>query len=759
MKKFSHITFVLILTGIGLSAPSSATEPTHAVVFNEIMWMGSFVNGNDKWIELRNTTDQEVDISGWLITKLSGGTEKDMLTLPDSMVIEPYGVFLMARYAADDTNSALDVEPDFVNSKVSFSKSPLQLKLYEIQGSDTTLVDVADDGVGSPPAGRDDTLKAAMVRQYSESGPPGVDNGTLPESWKDAEYRSGWDEGTTELGTPGSLEPATVKMNAAEHTVVLYDTFEVAISIEDIIDLFALNINAHFDSTVVRYLSTEGGDFLGSSPDTTIRGWHVGDTMNIGMSRLGPIGGVMGSGIVAHLKFKAIGPDSSRTGFEFDNVRLRNSNLQLIEVVPLPDSVTVVTLKVLDTGPDDGALNVINSTPIWAMFDNDPVILPTSTRFYLIPDEGGTATYDSTYKMMRLDPGSILADTMTYTAVLDSSFGMEEDYTWTFTTSIAGDIFDLDDPTDTDPFDDYIADGIVDGDDLGVLGYFYYSTPDSSYWSPVADLNKDNKVDGSDLAILGLHYGQTSRHYEGPPPEKPARGSNEGLIFALRYPEQPFQKDEPFQVEVYGEHMADLYAWTVYIPFDPTHVEVQEVQAMGPMTDRAALFHRIEKGMLNIGATRLGPGGGLNGYAPLAQITFKAKQEGPPHLTIGAATARDAYLRRIPVAIHSVHIAEIGYTGRPRDFVLAQNVPNPFNPITAIRYALPVEADVRLVIYNLNGQHVRTLVDGHRSAGHHVVRWDGTDDQRLPVASGLYIYRLEIRAPRRILSQKMLLLR
>jgi hypothetical protein len=76
--------------------------------------------------------------------------------------------------------------------------------------------------------------------------------------------------------------------------------------------------------------------------------------------------------------------------------------------------------------------------------------------------------------------------------------------------------------------------------------------------------------------------------------------------------------------------------------------------------------------------------------------------------------------------------------GIPSTFALHQNYPNPFNPSTTISYDLPVRARVKLVIYNLLGQEVATLVNGEQEPGRYNVKFDASG---LP--SGIYFYRLE----------------
>lgn len=93
--------------------------------------------------------------------------------------------------------------------------------------------------------------------------------------------------------------------------------------------------------------------------------------------------------------------------------------------------------------------------------------------------------------------------------------------------------------------------------------------------------------------------------------------------------------------------------------------------------------------------------------------------------------------------VDQVVAVEIGRLDlRPEDYGLDQNMPNPFNPATTINYQIPDAGRVKLVVYNLLGQEVRTLVDMNMEAGFHNILWDGANDFGRQVASGVYIYRM-----------------
>jgi len=93
----------------------------------------------------------------------------------------------------------------------------------------------------------------------------------------------------------------------------------------------------------------------------------------------------------------------------------------------------------------------------------------------------------------------------------------------------------------------------------------------------------------------------------------------------------------------------------------------------------------------------------------------------------------------------------------PEVYSLSQNFPNPFNPTTKFGFGLPEDADVRIRIYNILGQEVKTLVHNHLPAGYRFILWNGTDNYGRNVTSGVYIAVMESKDFRQV--RKMVLMK
>ncbi len=90
-------------------------------------------------------------------------------------------------------------------------------------------------------------------------------------------------------------------------------------------------------------------------------------------------------------------------------------------------------------------------------------------------------------------------------------------------------------------------------------------------------------------------------------------------------------------------------------------------------------------------------------------------------------------------------LGEKPITQQPQYFELQQNFPNPFNPATELSYSLPKSGNVELVIVNLLGQPIRTLVTNSQPAGRHRITWDGRNNFGNQVGSGIYFYRIDVK--------------
>jgi len=90
-------------------------------------------------------------------------------------------------------------------------------------------------------------------------------------------------------------------------------------------------------------------------------------------------------------------------------------------------------------------------------------------------------------------------------------------------------------------------------------------------------------------------------------------------------------------------------------------------------------------------------------------------------------------------------------------YILHENYPNPFNPITTLRYNLPEDALVNINIYDMMGRQVRTLVNSQQTAGFKSVQWNAINDKGTPVSAGIYLYSIEAGQFRQ--TKKMVLLK
>jgi hypothetical protein len=270
-------------------------------------------------------------------------------------------------------------------------------------------------------------------------------------------------------------------------------------------------------------------------------------------------------------------------------------------------------------------------------------------------------------------------------------------------------------------------DGVVHTDDLNVLAPIYGTTPStnpememnigptddwSSYGLP-ATVENTALVNFEDLIIFAMNFGPSG-------PQLPITAATGTGELALRM--QP--ADEGYHLVLSGQ----LKGFSA---------RIESSDALLAATADFPVFFYRDGGAWVVDAVSLS-GNLVDGSTVALHFAGKTTP------VLAAVDGRDA--RNQPLDVATLGLEAL----LPTSYALEQNFPNPFNPTTTIRYALPEVADLRLVLFNALGQEVMVLASGSREAGFHEARLDGSG-----LASGVYVYRLEAG---RFMDQKKLVL-
>ncbi|MBE85315.1 MAG: hypothetical protein CME21_22385 [Gemmatimonadetes bacterium] len=208
------------------------------------------------------------------------------------------------------------------------------------------------------------------------------------------------------------------------------------------------------------------------------------------------------------------------------------------------------------------------------------------------------------------------------------------------------------------------------------------------------------------------------------------------------------------------EEVQNLKGYGFMLQYDEAKYEFVEAKQvvegmMGDADGQSGLFVSSNKtpGEVVVGSMRV-DGSSADGAGELVEFVFRTEE--PPLQT--DFQILDGILVDVAGNVDQMHDIAIGRLDPiPENYGLAQNMPNPFNPSTTISYEVPESGATKLVVYNLLGQQVRTLIDNTIEAGYHSIVWDGADEFGRQVASGIYIYRMssgEFAATRRMMFLK-----
>ncbi|MEZ4388836.1 MAG: FlgD immunoglobulin-like domain containing protein [Candidatus Krumholzibacteriia bacterium] len=279
-----------------------------------------------------------------------------------------------------------------------------------------------------------------------------------------------------------------------------------------------------------------------------------------------------------------------------------------------------------------------------------------------------------------------------------------------FDVSMLGDSFGLTDPTEIDDnWDDDVYGSIDNTKDVGPTDDF----------SRLGVPTTDNTINFEDLMIVALNYGVVSAS------KSEADVSDTIHLAWVQYSETRWALRLLDGRGLQGVRVrADLPSGAI-VTLEP-----------GDLLDTqdSPHFLRAIGQDLDLNLALLGSGKAFTGEGDLFVVESTAPL---------AADQLSIDARNLENGAMTVDLAQLTDVELPQVFSLGANFPNPFNPATTIRFALPESQPVRLTIYGVDGRRVATLADGDFPAGRHEVTWYGRDVAGRPVASGTYVYRIE----------------
>jgi len=278
----------------------------------------------------------------------------------------------------------------------------------------------------------------------------------------------------------------------------------------------------------------------------------------------------------------------------------------------------------------------------------------------------------------------------------------------------------------------------------------------ASPWVPeastYADANGDGKIDQADILCIGRNWNKTHgaaalavAKTKSPPIL--GKAGDACIGYTLVGGTSPGQE---FWVDVHVKDIANLFGVSFELLYSPTaHVDPQTTEAGSFMGSEVIFFPNVDKnaGKISLAISQKAPQSGVSGSGVVARIKMRisnnAPLQTPVTITLQNIVANDPAGVSIPLPVCTTGVEQANQTSTmPEAFALHAAAPNPFNPSTTIKYDLPQQAEVKLMIFDMLGRHVRTLVNQTQQAGRYAITWDGRNEQGQQVASGTFIYQL-----------------
>ncbi|HAP34744.1 MAG TPA: hypothetical protein DCQ28_01935 [Bacteroidetes bacterium] len=279
--------------------------------------------------------------------------------------------------------------------------------------------------------------------------------------------------------------------------------------------------------------------------------------------------------------------------------------------------------------------------------------------------------------------------------------------------------------------------GITAYDAALVLQNFVDTTMFTSLQKRIGDVSGNGEISALDASYL-LQYsvGLISSFPGGLGKQQQVQAILSAFSFRIEKSKEPNQYDLYISVnkpsQVFGLSMDLGYDSSIVIPnsFYKT-----------ALTDSMVMASKFFSDQVKIAMAGINP---MNNAGDIIKFSFLLKDPNYPKNAL-------LFTMKKFILNETDHTNEIGgITLNVRDlaqlptvYKLEQNFPNPFNPTTTISYQLPDASSVKIVIYNMLGQEIITLINEQQSTGYFSMLWNGMDNSNRKVSSGVYIYRIE----------------
>ena len=282
------------------------------------------------------------------------------------------------------------------------------------------------------------------------------------------------------------------------------------------------------------------------------------------------------------------------------------------------------------------------------------------------------------------------------------------------------------------------ADNRVGFDDFFVFADNFGMGAGDESFEPAFDLSANGRIDFEDFFVFADNFGRAIDAAGKTVPV--VAGLNTDARLVLDAGTQLPAVGEEVSVNVSLSNFVELKGYGVSISYDANKLEFVKVGVVSNVLGEGELAQARVISQQPGQVSLAGYGSAATSGSQVVNLVFRTKSEIESTLIeVTESAVRDgsygvnALSTPSPVEIQT----------RPEVYALGNNYPNPFNPNTSIKYALPAAGQVKLEVYNVVGQVVRTLVSQQQSAGRYAVQWNATDNSGQSLSSGIYFYRLQ----------------